>query len=71
MVSRNVCPFSKGRTFADIPLPSSPQGLMMHRKYSQERLMSQHSTPFLVQQRQALYKRPVPLNTSLNISPAL
>jgi len=46
-------------------------GLMMHRKYSQERLTSQHNTPFLVQQRQSLYKRPVPLNTSLNISPAL
>ena len=44
-----------------------PQGLMMHRKYSQERLQSPHGS-FLAQQRQALYKRPVPINTSITTS---
>lgn len=40
-------------------------GLMMHRKYSQERLLNHHGSSFLAQQRSALYKRPVPINTSI------
>ena len=44
----------------------------MHRKYSNERLVNQFGTSFLAQQRQALYKRPVAINTSMasSASPA-
>ena len=45
------------------PSHSHTQGLMMHRKYSQERLVTQHGGSFLAQQRSALYKKPVPINT--------
>ena len=43
------------------------QGLMMHRKYSQEHLVPQ-PTSFLSRQKQALYKKPVPINNSLSLS---
>ena len=37
---------------------------MMHRKFSEDRLLTKQSS-FLAQQRQALYKNPVPINAAL------
>ena len=41
------------------------QGLMMHRKFSQDRLLSKPNMSFLAQQRQSLYKNPVSINASM------
>ena len=38
---------------------------MMHQKYSHDRLMAKPGTSFLSRQRKALYKNPVPLNTTI------
>lgn len=38
---------------------------MMHRKFSQDRLLSKPNMSFLAQQRQSLYKNPVSINTSM------
>ena len=52
-------------THAHIHTIIHTQGLKMHRKYSNERLVSQFGSSFLAQQRQSLYKRPVAINTSM------
>lgn len=40
-------------------------GLMMHRKFSKDRLLSKQNMSFLAQQRQSLYENPVSINASL------
>lgn len=43
-------------------------GLLMHRKFSQDRLLTKQKPSFLAQQRQSLYENPVPINTAAGLT---
>ena len=59
--------FSELQETTGISPHSILQGLMMHRKHSQERLVASHAS-FLSQQRSALYKKPVAINVSPSVA---